>query len=187
MENSLRGSCNSGPSTMRINHLWYIFATLVFLMIIAPAAFAFQAECEVRFSPNGGGEAEVVALIDSAQTDIRVLAYSFTSQPIADALIEAHNRGVDVQIVLDKGQPNAKGGMYREVVAAGIDTRIDRKHAIAHNKVIIVDSTTFETGSFNYTNNAEHSNGENALVCHSTDGAALYLANFKRHQGHSTR
>src|SRR5450759_2860795 len=65
-------------------------------------------ELEVAFSPNGGCTNLVIKVIHSAKTSIRVLAYSFTSAPIARALVEAHQRGVDVQVVLDKSQKSER-------------------------------------------------------------------------------
>jgi phosphatidylserine/phosphatidylglycerophosphate/cardiolipin synthase-like enzyme len=62
----------------------------------------------VCFSPLGGGTAAIVAEITKATNSIRVLADNFTSPPIADALVAAHNRNVDVAVILDKGQGTAQ-------------------------------------------------------------------------------
>src|SRR5262245_34298354 len=67
-----------------------------------PAAESTPAHVAVYFSPNGGATDAVVRAITAAQTQILVQAYSFTSAPIAKALIEAHKRGVKVRTVLDK-------------------------------------------------------------------------------------
>jgi phosphatidylserine/phosphatidylglycerophosphate/cardiolipin synthase-like enzyme len=143
-------------------------------------------ELEVAFSPKGGSTALVLKVIHSAKTSIRVLAYSFTSAPIAKALVGAHKRGVDVQVVVDKSQRSAKYTSATFIANAGIPTRIDSKHAIAHNKVIIVDGRTVQQGSFNYTKAAEESNGENVLVnWNNTKLAEVYLKNWKRHWDHS--
>lgn len=129
-----------------------------------PVAVQSAGELEVAFSPNGGCTELVVKVINSAKTSIRVLAYSFTSAPIAKALVDAHKRGVDVQVVVDKSQKSARYTSATFIANAGIPTRIDSKHAIAHNKVIIVDGHTVQQGSFNYTKAAESSNAENVLV-----------------------
>ncbi|QLS68031.1 phospholipase D-like domain-containing protein [Citrobacter sp. RHBSTW-00881] len=60
----------------------------------------------VGFSPEGSAQKAILDLINSAQQEIRMAAYSFTSPVIAKALINAHRRGVDVRIVVDKGQNN---------------------------------------------------------------------------------
>ncbi len=54
------------------------------------------AAFEVGFSPRGGALTTVLKGIQSARTSILVAAYSFTSEPIATALLEAHRRGIKV-------------------------------------------------------------------------------------------
>jgi phosphatidylserine/phosphatidylglycerophosphate/cardiolipin synthase-like enzyme len=152
----------------------------------APVKVQSAGELEVAFSPRGGATALVIRVVESAKTSIRVLAYSFTSAPIAKALVEAHKRGVDVQVVVDKSQKSARYTSATFVANAGIPVRIDSKHAIAHNKVTIVDGHTVQQGSFNYTKAAEESNGENVLVNWSNAKLAeVYLKDWKRHWDHS--
>ena len=112
-------------------------------------------------------------------------AYSFTSAPIAKALVDAHKRGVQVQVILDKSQKGEKYSSADFVLHAGIPTFIDAKHAIAHNKIMIIDGQTVITGSFNFTKAAEESNAENLLVIRSPELAAKYAANWKAHAEHS--
>ena len=115
-----------------------------------------------------------------------MLAYSFTSAPIAKALVEAHKRGVDVQVVVDKSQKSAKYTSATFIANAGIPVRIDAKHAIAHNKVLVVDGHTVQQGSFNYTKAAEDNNAENVLVnWNNPKLAEVYLRDWKRHWEHS--
>lgn len=116
------------------------------------------------FSPKGGCTEAVVAELAKAKRTIHVQAYSFTSTPIAKALVEAFKRGVAVQVVLDKSQRTEKYSSADFVAHAGIPTFIDAKHAIAHNKIIIIDSGVVLTGSFNFTKAAEEHNAENLLV-----------------------
>lgn len=115
-------------------------------------------------------------------------AYSFTSAPIAKALVDAYNRGVKVTVVLDKSQRSDRYTSATFVANAGIPTFIDAKHTIAHNKDIIIDQATIITGSFNFTKAAEEKNAENLLVIRGDDALVKkYLANFKEHLGHSDR
>ena len=64
-------------------------------------------------------------------------------------------------------------------------TKIDSAHAIAHNKVMIIDGETLITGSFNFTRAAEESNAENLLVIHDKPLAVKYLRNWQDHARHS--
>lgn len=139
----------------------------------------------VYFSPHGGCTQAAVKELGAAKSIILVQAYSFTSKPIAKALLEAHKRGVKVEVILDKSQRTEKYSEADFLVNVGIPTKIDSKHAIAHNKVMVIDGATVITGSFNFTKAAEENNAENLLVIRSSEVAAKYTANWKDHAEHS--
>jgi phosphatidylserine/phosphatidylglycerophosphate/cardiolipin synthase-like enzyme len=118
-------------------------------------------QIEVYFSPKAGCTDAVVQEINNAKKTILVQAYSFTSAPIAKALVEAHKRGVDVRVILDKCQRTEKYSSADFLLHAGIPTLIDAKHSIAHNKIMVIDGQTVLTGSFNFTKAAEEHNAKN--------------------------
>ncbi len=138
----------------------------------------------VYFSPNGGTEGAYVDAIGDAKKSIRGEAYSFTSRPIAEALIAAKKRGVDVQLVVDPSGAS-KTARGAECVKAGIPVFVDHKHAIMHAKVLILDGAKVATGSFNLSAAAENSNAENALVIECAPLAEIYLQNWESHHSHS--
>ena len=139
----------------------------------------------VYFSPDGGCTDAIVACLDKATNSVYVQAYSFTSAPIAKALVNAHKRGVKITVILDKSQRTEKYSEADFLVNSGIPTWIDNKHAIAHNKIMIIDGRTVITGSFNFTKAAEEKNAENLLVIHDRDLAQKYIENWKEHAKHS--
>ncbi len=139
----------------------------------------------VYFSPKGGCTEAVVKELNAAKDTVLVQAYSFTSVPNAKALVDAYKRGVKVEVILDKSQKGEKYSSADFVINAGIPTLIDAKHAIAHNKVMVIDGQTVITGSFNFTKAAEENNAENLLVIRSPELAAKYAANWKVHADHS--
>jgi len=139
----------------------------------------------VYFSPHGGCTAAIVATLRQAQRQVLVRAYSFTSEPIADAVIGAHQRGVEVKVILDKSQRSERYSAISTLARAGILVLVDTKHAIAHSKVMIIDGTTVITGSFNFTKSAEGSNAENLLVIDDQELAKKYMANWAEHASHS--
>ena len=140
---------------------------------------------QVYFSPHGGCTEAIVKNLGQAEKTVLVQAYSFTSEPIADALVNAHKRGVKVQVLLDKSQRHGKGSKLGLLVDAGIPVSVDAKHSIAHNKVMIIDGVTVITGSFNFTSAAEDKNAENLLVTRNKALAAQYRDNWNRHRKHS--
>jgi phosphatidylserine/phosphatidylglycerophosphate/cardiolipin synthase-like enzyme len=149
-------------------------------------SFRSTGTTEVYFSPRGGATEAIVREIDSARSEILLQAYSFTSQPIARALVDARRRGVRIEAVLDRSQRREKYTSADFVAHAGIPTYIDAAHAIAHNKIMIIDRSTLISGSFNFTRAAEERNAENLQV---VKGNRLlvdrYIRNFEAHKGHS--
>jgi phosphatidylserine/phosphatidylglycerophosphate/cardiolipin synthase-like enzyme len=159
---------------------------LMILSLVAVTAFAFQAEItRVCFSPRGGCTEDIVEQISAAKSEILIQAYSFTSAPIAKALLEAYKRGVRVEAILDKSQRTEKYTSATFLANAGIPAFIDDKHTIAHNKIIIIDRETVITGSFNFTKAAEEKNAENLLIIRNMDLAKMYLDNWMKHREHS--
>ena len=144
-----------------------------------------NAPIQVYFSPGDSPTAEIIKTLDKAEQTVHVQAYSFTSAPIAAALKNAHDRGVEVKVILDKSQQSEKYTSATYLTRAGIPVWIDRKHAIQHNKVMIVDGRIVITGSFNFTKSAEDRNAENLLIINDPLIARKYLVNWERCRGHS--
>lgn len=140
----------------------------------------------VYFSPNGGAMNAIEREVEGARVSVHVQAAQFTSATLAKALISAHERGIQVQVVLDK-EKNADGdSQIDRLIKAGIPTYVDVKHETAHNKVMIIDGTTVLTGSFNYTKQSDIENAENMLVITGKPAiAGAYEINFRHHLGHS--
>ena len=155
---------------------------------LAPALVAaphIPATVEVYYSPRGGCTEAIVKALRAAKMSVLVQAYSFTSPPIEDALAAAAKRGVKVQLILDRSNLTQKSSQLAEAVGDNLSIKIDAKHEIAHNKVMILDGETVITGSFNFTHNAEANNAENLLIIHSKELATSYTANWNEHAGHS--
>jgi phosphatidylserine/phosphatidylglycerophosphate/cardiolipin synthase-like enzyme len=166
------------PSRL-IRHSPMLRQFLIAAILILPQP-SFGIPVEVAFSPNRGGTELVVKTIGEAQSTVRVAAYSFTSKPIAQALLDAHNRGVDVRVVVDKSQATERYSSATLLANVGIPTRVDYRYAIMHDKFIVVDGQTVEEGSFNYTASAEKKNAENVVVLHDASVAATYGQEWDR-------
>ena len=150
---------------------------VLMLALLASPAWA-DPSISVAFSP-GGSTAAVIQAINESQHVLRLAGYGFTSQSIAQALISAHNRGVDIKIVLDKSNLTAKRTEAAEVSQAGIPVRIDSRYPIMHSKYLIIDNKTVEMGSFNFTTQAGK-NAENLIVLRDDPAiAAIYEQNWE--------
>ena len=172
---------------MRYNFLLIIVVLSLGTFPAFPATIPATGTIDVFFTPSGGATAAIVNEIQAARKEILVQAYSFTSTPIAKALLEAHKRGVKVVAVLDKSQRTERYTSATFLSNAGVTVLIDDKHAIAHNnKIIIIDRETLITGSFNFTQAAELKNAENLLIFHDNNPLVdKYIRNFEDHKGHS--
>jgi phosphatidylserine/phosphatidylglycerophosphate/cardiolipin synthase-like enzyme len=140
---------------------------------------------QVHFPPSGGATDAIIEALDHARSSILVQAYSFTSETIAQALARAHGRGVLVKVLLDRSQRTQKYTVAAMLSHAGIPTLFDAAHAIAHNKIMIIDKRMVITGPFNFTKAAEERNAENLLVISDVDLADRYTQNWRSHQAHS--
>jgi phosphatidylserine/phosphatidylglycerophosphate/cardiolipin synthase-like enzyme len=144
-----------------------------------------NVQIQLCFTPGAECTDRIVEEIHHAKSEIFVQAYSFTSKPIAQALVNAHKKGIKVLVILDKSQRSARYTSATFLANMQIPTYIDTRHAIAHNKIIIIDKTTTITGSFNFTKAAQERNAENLLIVRSREIAKAYLDNWYIHKEHS--
>jgi phosphatidylserine/phosphatidylglycerophosphate/cardiolipin synthase-like enzyme len=160
--------------------------TLVFLARKVWKFFHAPLHFEVYFSPTGGCTDVVVREIAAARHEVLVLAYGFTSRPISQALVDAKFRGVHVEVVLDHSNEKDPHSDLPFLLEQKLAPLIDAHHAIAHNKVMLVDGKTLLTGSFNFTQAAESHNAENLLVIKGApELAAAYRHDFAHHKAHA--
>ena len=126
------------------------------------------------FSPAGRCSSHIVREIGQAQREILVAVYAFTSDDLAWALVKARQRGVKVQVVLDKefdkGNENSKGlflerqGVSVRRISGANTKKGDKEAGLMHQKFAVIDHNVVLTGSYNWTVSAETYNDENLLL-----------------------
>jgi phosphatidylserine/phosphatidylglycerophosphate/cardiolipin synthase-like enzyme len=84
-------------------------------------------EIEVFFSPKGGCTKTIEKALGQAENAVLIQTYSFTSAPVAKAVVDAHKRSVKVQVILDKSQRTEKYSSADFFAHAGIKVQIDDK------------------------------------------------------------
>lgn len=151
---------------------------IAFTLLSRQDVFAPKREISICFSPNNGCQLSIINYLNQASTSIYVHAYSFTNKELANALIEAHHRGLDIKILYDKQQAKSKHSLLPLLQKTGIACYIDQTKGLAHNKIMIIDNNTIITGSYNWSNNAEYRNAENLLFINNKNIAGKYLANW---------
>lgn len=138
-------------------------------------------QVETYFSPDDGIAARLVELLQGAQESIYFMAYSFTSDNIAQVMRDKFDAGLEVQGVMDAEQAKSNQGTEIDLfVQAGLPVRTDAHKGLMHHKVIIIDRSIVVTGSYNFTASAEDRNDENLIIFFSPDIAQLFIIEFER-------
>jgi len=140
---------------------------------------------KVHFTLGDSPTAAIVDTLDNAQESVHVQAYSFTSAP--------HSRRAETRTRQGRGgeghtrqEPENREVHQRDISDPRWHTSLDRQQTpIAHNKVMIVDSSIVITGSFNITRGAEERNAENLLVISGGPTTNRHLANWEKCKAHS--
>jgi len=158
---------------------------------IGSHAVAVSGTVQVLFTPEDDAAGQIVQAIDHAQKQVLVQTFSFTSKEIAEALISAKQRGVDVRVVTDAEQiRRMERSKVPAVAAGGVPVFVDNLHDSAHNKVMVIDAGSATpvviTGSFNFTHAAQFKNAENLLIFRGNrELTTAYLENWRHHREHS--
>ena len=126
----------------------------------------------------------LIEKINAAQSSIHIASFEFDLTPVAEALIAAKQRGVDVRWVTDdenglEADAEPGHGQFELLQNAGIEVRSDERSALMHNKFWIFDGQTVWTGSTNITESGIFKQDNNAIVIQSPQLAAIYENEFQ--------
>lgn len=135
---------------------------------------------DICFSRVSTCDILLVKLIDAAKSRVHVAVYSFTNDVIADALIRARMRGVEVLVVMDAEQAAGRGSEYSGLKATGVEVRLDGNPYLMHHKFMVVDDSIVVTGSYNWSAAAEERNDENLVVIVWEEANRLFETEFQR-------
>lgn len=129
-------------------------------------------------------QGRLIEKINAAQTSIHIASFEFDLTPVAEALIAAKQRGVDVRWVTDdehglEADEEPGHGQFAMLQDAGIEVRSDTRSALMHNKFWIFDGEMVWTGSTNITENGIYKQDNNTVVIQSPELAAIYEREFQ--------
>lgn len=177
----LRQYHNNIQKINHINRKVFMKKTILAISLSTLLISANATDIQVGFSGAEQGNTAisvVLGVINSANTSIDVLAYSFSNKEIIKALINAKKRGVNVRVIADYNQNNKSYSGLTTVSNAGIEAKTNSNYQDFHNKVMIIDNNCVETGSFNYSASAVYKNAENAIYFCDSNVAQQYSTNF---------
>lgn len=142
------------------------------LFVLGSACCSLLAtEVKVCFTPSMDCRDKILSAINKAETEILIQSYMFTDAEIAEALIKAHKRNVNVLVIYDKRYLGKTADKIGALKQAGINTFADAIAGIAHSKVMVIDRQTTLTGSYNFTEAAQERNVENLVLIEDEDVA----------------
>lgn len=136
---------------------------------------------EVYFSPGGGVRQRLLRAIEASRRTIDIAAYNFTASELAEALYAAKARGVQIRILVDREKAE-EGVVIRRLRRHGLPVRTlgVPEQSLMHHKFAVFDDRLVATGSYNWTNSAEHANYENLVILDDSDAVARFQWEFNR-------
>ena len=136
---------------------------------------------KVYFSPDDGFRKNyLLPLLASAKQSVHFMAFAFTSRDIANSLSNLKQQGIEIKGVFDKNQSGQSYSQYDDLLKLNVDVKLDGNPYKLHHKVMIIDHRYVVTGSYNFTQNAENNNDENALIIDSKNLANIYEKEFSK-------
>ncbi|WP_367670792.1 phospholipase D-like domain-containing protein [Sodalis-like secondary symbiont of Drepanosiphum platanoidis] len=161
----------------------YIITIFLIFIIFSNSLFAnkLNSNIIIKFSPENKIKKLILSIIRKAKSTIDIAAYNFTNKSIAKELIYAKNRGINIRILLNYNKNFFKNKIILFLLKNKILLKLNNKYSIMHNKFIIIDNKSIETGSLNYTNNALYNNAENIIYLYNNPKIAKkYFYQFNK-------
>lgn len=141
-----------------------------------PLLYVNNMKIENYFCPEDGCSSRISNLIKNAKSSVYFMSFSFTSEDIADSIINKND--LDVRGIFDSQQASSKFSQIKRLQEFGIRVKKDTNKYKMHHKVFIIDNSTVVTGSFNPTLSADTKNDENLLIIHDKKIANAFLREF---------
>lgn len=140
---------------------------------------------ELYFSPSDDTEAHIQSAIESAESSVDFSVMVFTVSKLYNAIIEAHNRGLDTRGVIDYVEYSQSN--FDKLVTTGVDV-VDFANAdssgwpegaTCHHKYVVMDVNASNplliTGTHNWSASANSKHDENTLFIYNKEIAQQYV------------
>ncbi len=175
----LHSTAAASPCVGRIRGVRLLGLALALSLLISEVAVPAS---EVLFSPSGGIRQRLVRAIEGSQRSIDIAVYSFTASELAEALYAAKARGVRIRVLVDRERAEAGGSGIRGLRLNGLAVRSlgIPEQSLMHHKFAVFDERLVITGSYNWTNSAEHANYENLVVLEEPEVVRRFEQEFRR-------
>ena len=146
---------------------------------LSAAQIDLPRDQEVCFSPDEPCDLKLLKFIESAEKSIDVAVFDINLDQIVHALL-VKSKTIQVRVLVDKRQSKGPHSLVKTLVKGGVQVRYGSQRGVMHNKFVIVDQKSIETGSFNYTNHAYKANQENQIYLVNSSIVDRYLKRFEQ-------
>lgn len=120
----------------------------------------------------------LLPLINNAKSYIYIPIFVLTEKQIAESLIKAKNRGVDVKIIIDALSASNKHSKHETLRANGVLVKTETYAGKMHSKSMIIDDEYVVVGSMNFSNSGNNYNDENLVLIKDKNIAKFYKEFF---------
>lgn len=118
----------------------------------------------------------LISLLKNSRKSFHGAFYDISSMKVADELIAAYKRGIDIKLVTEKD--TFSGEAITKILESGIPVVTDTGTGLMHNKFAVIDGSSIFTGSYNTTDNCAFKNNNNSIVIQSQELAEIYDSEF---------
>ena len=157
----------------------FITVSLLFGFFLLSACYCPKI-LGTHFPPYDDSHKPIISLYDNAEKYIHLAIYSLTRDEFADALVRAHKRGIEVEVLIDKGQALDRKADDKMLEAAGIGLRRSKGDGSMLNKFAVIDGIIVYTGSYNHSDRAIAKNDENCIIITDRETAQKYEDQFQK-------
>ncbi len=108
----------------------------------------------------------LIDCLDNARSTLKVAMFTWTHPLLTAAVIRAKDRGINVEIVIDRNQGMGVSKKSVETLAFAKVPIFFSKSELCHHKMAIIDDSLLILGSANWTNSAFTRNNDCFIVIH---------------------
>lgn len=139
-----------------------------------------NSSLSVYFSPKDKPiTTQIIPLIDGAQKYIYMPVFLITHKELADSLVRASKRGVNVKVIIDATNSHGSASKHKYLRQNGIQVKTENFAGKCHSKSIIIDDTYTIIGSMNFSKSGEGINDENLVIIKNSEIAKFYKTFFQ--------
>ncbi len=156
---------------------------MVLLLFVSGCGFnsnmRTDSKVNVYFCPEDNCKEHVISVLESANSSILFMTYSFTDNDIGNLLIKKYKEGIKVKGIFERSQ-ESKYSEYDKLKNNRMDVKFDNNKYYMHNKIFIIDEKIVITGSYNPTKSADENNNENLVIIYDDKIAKQYVDEFNK-------